>query len=183
MNKPPAFQIYARDEITDYPGLSLQARGAFLLLRCRCWLLGSIPTSPAELAPLALCTLPELRRVWPEIRKHFKKRGASYVCPTLLAQRDGQIARHGTNAKNGELGARVRWGPRPVESRYNTRLIYNVADGEFFKFLENGTRPDKDMMFKATIAALVHFEVEHNAAVVDEAITSVFKQHRKRQSK
>lgn len=186
MNKPPAFQIYARDEITDYPGLSAAARGVFLLLRCRCWLLGSIPTSPGELARLSLVSLREFRKVWPEIRSNFKKRGASYICPKLKAQRDEQIGRHGVNSRNGELGAKVRWGPFAVvkpEKRYNTRLIYTLADQEFFRFLESGTRPDKDDLFKATTRELQKHDIPHTTQLLDEAIVSVFRQHRKRQSK
>src|ERR1700722_1388656 len=68
MNKPPAFQLYARDFLTSEKVqlMPLEAVGAYILLLCQAWLSDPPGTLPDDDAALAIFS--RLGDRWPEFK-------------------------------------------------------------------------------------------------------------------
>ena len=71
MNKPPAFQFYARDWLVGTARLTLEEEGAYIRLLAHQWIDGHIPTDERERARLLGVDLRKLRRIFVKLGKHF----------------------------------------------------------------------------------------------------------------
>jgi uncharacterized protein YdaU (DUF1376 family) len=71
VNKPPAFQLYARDWAMGTAHLPLDAQGGYMRLLCHQWTDGSLPDVPATLQRLLGATRAKFERLWPLLEPHF----------------------------------------------------------------------------------------------------------------
>lgn len=74
MNKPPAFQWYAADFLTDsaVKHMTLEERGAYVTLLSHSWIDGPLPRSAAKLATLCGVTVADMTRLWPALKSCWK---------------------------------------------------------------------------------------------------------------
>lgn len=71
MSKPPAFQLYAADFLTDTVDLSNEEVGAYFRLLCYQWVNGSLPAQLELISRLAHAELPAFESVWASIQAKF----------------------------------------------------------------------------------------------------------------
>lgn len=103
-----------------YLGLTLQQRGAFLMLECYCWINGGFPL-PEEgagldgykkLAVILQCTPQEAKEVWPILRAHVAANKAIPDRVSLLhveKRRKKQETRLNIWRESGARGGHKRW--------------------------------------------------------------------------
>jgi uncharacterized protein YdaU (DUF1376 family) len=97
MNKPPAFQFYPKDFLSDTNVVCLtnEELGAYIRLLCHCWLGGSLPTDDKKLAKLSNCY-----RRWGHVRVSViglfsKTEDNRYVHKRLTEERVKQLKHSG----------------------------------------------------------------------------------------
>jgi len=72
MNKPPAFQFYPKDFLTDdkVAPMNLEQIGTYIKLLCYCWLNGGLPNNSEELCDM--CGNPDnWDKIWRKVSKCF----------------------------------------------------------------------------------------------------------------
>lgn len=110
----PAFLLDAADFLSDERVflMSLQARGAYITLLCRCWQEGSIPSDMALMGRLVGVGAVEMAGLWEEISQKFSLRDDlpnRYVHPELEAERVKQERSRQERSEGGRAGAAKRW--------------------------------------------------------------------------
>ena len=117
--KSPAFQFYPKDFITDerVTLMSMQERGVYITLICKCWTEGTLPSDLVLLA--RLCGFPSaaFRKCWTAIAPCFRpcSRDASrLVHPRLEKERQKQRAYRRRQADNGRKGGRPPQSGKPT---------------------------------------------------------------------
>jgi uncharacterized protein YdaU (DUF1376 family) len=113
----PAFQFYARDWLADSKvnRLSLAGRGLYFALICMCWMDGSIPDDPNEVAASIANTTPkEVLALWPKVRERFVPgpEPGTLIQARLEAVRAKQNEYHAKQSASGKVG-----GERSAASR------------------------------------------------------------------
>ncbi len=109
--KPPAFQWYPRDYLTDenVELMSLEQEGAYRRLMDYCWLHGSIPNDVEAWAKMCRVTPRRMEKLWPGIDPCFRKRNGRLFHPRLDKERRKQIRRKRAQSDAGKKGAERRW--------------------------------------------------------------------------
>jgi uncharacterized protein YdaU (DUF1376 family) len=106
--KPPAFQFYPKDYLTDehVRAMSFAQRGLYWEAISICWLEGSLPKSLPQLGAVLGCPLPQMRALWPRIAPCFSAAGGRLVHKRLERERIAQAQSRERRA----AAARKRWG-------------------------------------------------------------------------
>lgn len=108
MKTSPAFQFYPKDYLGDLKvnAMSLAEQGAYWRLCCHCWLEGSIPDDPVELASVVGAKEEEFADWWGRIRRCFRasKKGR-LVHPRMQLEKKMQKKRQKLRAEAGKKGA------------------------------------------------------------------------------
>jgi len=131
MNKPPAFQFYAADYLSDenVTVMSLDDEGAYMRLLAYCWIEGSIPADIEQLKMLTKGGSTNLQRVVERCFKRHPVDSARLVHPRLELERQKQIewrekSKRGglksSAAKKTEDNNGAKGGSRVVEGLFNT---------------------------------------------------------------
>ncbi len=100
MSKPPAFQFYADDFLGGVADMTQAEVGAYILLLCRQWSSGEIPTDPARASLIAKG----------EVTPHVLAKFPGGKNARLEAVRAEQAAYRAKQASAGAQGAQKRWG-------------------------------------------------------------------------
>lgn len=111
--KPPAFQFYAKDWLTDDKVnlMSLAAQGLYMRLLAAAWLRGgSIPSDESAAARLVGVPLEEFRELWPEVRPCWNKERDLMVMRRLRSDFAALLQRKRNLSAAGKSGNRKRWG-------------------------------------------------------------------------
>jgi uncharacterized protein YdaU (DUF1376 family) len=125
--KSPAFQFYPKDFITDerVTLMSMQERGVYITLICKCWTEGTLPADPVLLSRLCGFPTSAFRKCWIAIAPCFRpcSRDASrLIHPRLEKERQKQRAYRRRQADNGKLGG------RPPKPKPNPSLSQKPAE-------------------------------------------------------
>ena len=111
--KPPAFQVYPRDFMSDANVLlmSWDERGVYMWLLYSCWLEGSIPADISELARICSpMTTRKMARMWARIGPCFAESEPGRLHHQRLTdQREKMEERRRKLSAAGEKGAETRW--------------------------------------------------------------------------
>lgn len=92
-SKSPAFQFYANEFLMDehVTLMSMQERGVYITLICKCWNEGTLPCDVAKLAKLCSVPFAAFKRLWPSIAPCFRSNGADrLIHPRLEKERKKQ---------------------------------------------------------------------------------------------
>lgn len=111
----PAYQRYARDELADAIGLTLEEMGALTRLQDLCWLEGSVPGDLGGLARICNVSRKRMAQIWAAIAYRFEPLSTEpqrVVYPPLEAYRRELDAYHASQSESGRRGAEKRWGRR-----------------------------------------------------------------------
>lgn len=126
--QPPAFQLYARDFLTDGNVALMTATqvGLYVRLLCHCWLQGSLPPDLKTLATLAGVPASALIRHWPSIAPCFDCRpdDGALISPMLEERRRSQAAYRDRSAVGGRAKA-----DREREIRNNSPEVPQIGHG------------------------------------------------------
>lgn len=113
MNKPPAFQFYPSDFLSDENVVLMnnQEVGCYIKLLCFCWKQGSIPNRISKIAKLCGEDEKTMAQLWESIKPCFRKNGEGdrYSNPRLEKERQKQIEFRQERSKSGKKGAISRW--------------------------------------------------------------------------
>jgi uncharacterized protein YdaU (DUF1376 family) len=119
---PPAFQLYAREWLTDTTLLSAEEKGALIDLRAHAWLAASrgelpcsLPNDDVKLARLSGLNA-RWRKVATELRPFFRVDGDRLVDDALLGYRREIEQNHNDRAKGARKTNAKRWGDSVSES-------------------------------------------------------------------
>lgn len=112
MAKPPAFQFYARDWLSDgsVMGMPLGARGAYITLLASQWLEGSVPADQDKLR--RILGGEDLSEIWPWIADKFPATSdpQRLANPKLEKVRSDMEERRIKQSEGGKKGAESHWG-------------------------------------------------------------------------
>lgn len=114
-DKPPAFQFYPKDFLSD-DAVALMTNeqiGCYVLLLSHAWLNpGGLPPAMSSLAKLARCTPARFERcVWDGIRDCFQQDGSGrWFNQKIERVRAEQQAFRAERSESGKQGAEARWG-------------------------------------------------------------------------
>jgi len=112
--KSPAFQFYPKDFLADAKtrAMTFKQRGMYWDLVCHCWLEGSLPADPKEIA--RILGIPTATRFatndWPVIGKCFRLAEEGHQHPRLELERRKQAEHREERSDYGRRGAAKRWG-------------------------------------------------------------------------
>ena len=116
--KAPAFQLYARDWLSDLAVtlMPLAAQGAYIRLLCHQWLDGSIPDDMRSLAALCGTSEDGMAELWPCLKPCFEQIEDGALANPRLAElrRDDDVWRKG-KSEDGKRGAAKRWAKAKAE--------------------------------------------------------------------
>ena len=110
-NKPPAFQFYASDFLTDYKVvvMSMEARGVYITLLAHSWLERGLPDSEAQLS--RICAQPEnWQELWKEVRPCFEEKDGRLYSKRMEREREQLKSYIESRKVAGIKGAQARWG-------------------------------------------------------------------------
>ncbi len=121
MNRPPAFQFYVRDFLSDENVvlMTLEEKGAYIVLLCFNWQEGSVPNDAAKLARLCGVDGDAMARLWPGLRPCFPEVDGDHTRlanPRLAAERQKQQDYHRKLSDAGKLGAEATHGKQVKDS-------------------------------------------------------------------
>jgi len=112
MSKPPAFQFYASDFLTDYKVavMSMEARGVYITLLAHAWLEIGLPEDARMLA--RICgNPPDWEVIWAEVRKCFLIGEDGKLYNERMELERSQLKTYiESRKKAGKAGAQARWG-------------------------------------------------------------------------
>jgi len=113
MVKPPAFQFYPADFLSDENVVLMNNTevGCYIKLLCYCWKQGSIPDDINKIAKLCGETEESMAQLWIAIRCCFKNSevGGRLMHQRLEKERKKQIEFREERAESGRKGAEIRW--------------------------------------------------------------------------
>ena len=119
--KAPAFQFYANEFLMDehVSLMSMQERGVYITLICKCWNEGSLPDDTERLARLCGVPLAAFRKAWPAIQPCFRSNGSDRLLHPRLEkerkkQRDYRRRQSDAAAKRWESHGNATAMPRHV---------------------------------------------------------------------
>lgn len=105
--KAPAFQFYPKDYLSDprVRSMTFEQRGLYWEAICLCWMEGTLPADPAELAAILRCPLKRIRKIWPLVGRCFDQHGDRLTHKRLDKERTAQADSRERRAD----AARKRW--------------------------------------------------------------------------
>lgn len=106
---PPAYQEYATDILANrsYRTMSLSEKGLWDQMRKECWVNGSIPSQPDNLAKYLGLPLADVKgALTANVQSWFYDDGETFVCPELEAYRNKLEGRRRSMAEGGARGGR-----------------------------------------------------------------------------
>ena len=112
MNKPPAFQFYPKDFLTDdkVALMNLEQVGAYIKLLCYCWLNGGLPNDQEELRNMCGCSdAITWSKIWKKISKCFYEKNQKLFNKRLDKEKRVQKKRRKLLQTAGKKGAEKRW--------------------------------------------------------------------------
>lgn len=103
MNKPPAFQFYAADFVTDTSAMTAEQLGAYMRLLCYAWINGEVPADQRAMAQITGIQPARFRSaVWPMVERCWESDGnGSLLNPRLEIERKKQVEWRRKSAKGG----------------------------------------------------------------------------------
>jgi len=124
-NKPPAFQFYPKDFLSDInvSVMSMEERGIYITLLSHCWLEGWLPNGSTKLQ--RICNYPSSwKKSWSNIKHCFYENGGKLYHKRLEEERLKQLewkekSRLG-GIKSGESRRQLKGGSRVVEPKGNS---------------------------------------------------------------
>ena len=108
-NKPPAFQLYAREFYVGTSAMSATAVGIYVRVLTWTWDNGPLPIEPAKIQKLIYLTPREFTRFWPEVEPKLNKTATGYVNEKLESVRNERSAFSREQSERGRKGAVKRW--------------------------------------------------------------------------
>ncbi len=113
VNKPPAYQHYARDWLVDTAPLSLEEQGAYQRLLDHEWIEGPMVDNEVELARRISVSVKRFKKVWAGIGRFFVRgEDGKLRNPRLEHERESQEQYRRSQSELGRRGAEKRWhGP------------------------------------------------------------------------
>lgn len=111
MNKPPAFQFYAKSWLSATRVISVAARGAYMDLLAWSWDNGPIPKSDKAKAGIVGVSEAQFKRLWSEFSLKWQETAVGLVNLRLEQQRAQLHAFKQGKAESGRKGAESRWQP------------------------------------------------------------------------
>lgn len=116
MNKPPAFQFYAKDWIADTARLSLEEEGAYIRLLSHQWATGPLANEECELASILGITLRRFRKLWVRLARYFPSLEPGMIANERLEhERAKQAAYREQKANAGRTSAQRRANDTPTD--------------------------------------------------------------------
>jgi uncharacterized protein YdaU (DUF1376 family) len=109
MNKPPAFQFYAKSWLSATRVISVAARGAYMDLLAWSWDNGPIPKSDKAKAGIVGVTEAQFKRLWSEFSLKWQETAVGLVNLRLEQQRSELHAYRDGKSESGRKGAERRW--------------------------------------------------------------------------
>lgn len=108
--KPPAYQHYAKDWLTDTAHLSLEEQGAYQRLLDHQWIEGPLEYSEADFARLLGVPRPAFRRIWRRVARFFPALESGRLANGRLEDiRTDLLAFQKGQSVAGKRGAKKRW--------------------------------------------------------------------------
>lgn len=111
--RPPAFQFYPKDYLSDAKtrAMTFKQRGMYWDLVSHCWLEGSLPANPQDIARILGITTPArfAANDWPVIGRCFRLVGDAHQHPRLEIERRKQADHREERSGAGRKGAERRW--------------------------------------------------------------------------
>ena len=111
MNKPPAFQFYPSDFLSDENVVLMNNRevGCYVKLLCFCWKQGSIPGDIERIAQLCGETEDVMPELWRNIKPCFRSKGNDrLIHPRLDRERKKQKEWRKKSSAGGKKSAETR---------------------------------------------------------------------------
>ena len=120
VNKPPAFQFYPADFISDENVVLMnnQEVGCYIKLLCFCWKQGSIPNDMRKIAKLCNENETVMAQLWDSLKSCFNKNNNGRLCnPRLEKERKKQITFRKERSESGQKGAINRWNKNKIKDK------------------------------------------------------------------
>lgn len=110
MSKQPWFKLWAADYLTDanVQKLPLEAQGLLVRMWCACWIHGSLPAEPEEIAILTQCRTQWVSQWVTQCLTYFENRDGKLFSPRMEKER--------AKAREGKKWAEKRWGQQDSEN-------------------------------------------------------------------
>jgi uncharacterized protein YdaU (DUF1376 family) len=112
MRNPPAFQCYASDILAseEFRVTSLEERGLAWTMLMQCWVGGSVPRNPPDLARVLGLDLRDVERALTlRVLGFFEEQDNRLIRRELVEQKTEMIARRTEQSLGGRRGATRRW--------------------------------------------------------------------------
>jgi uncharacterized protein YdaU (DUF1376 family) len=109
MNKPPAFQFYAKSWLSSTRVMSVAARGAYMDLLAWSWDNGPLPKADKAKAGIVGVSESQFKRLWSEFSLKWTDTASGFVNARLEQQRSSLHAFRQSRSENGRKGAAKRW--------------------------------------------------------------------------
>lgn len=112
----PAYLEYASDMLANrnYRTMSLPERGLLDTLRRECWVSGSVPAYPPDMARVLGFAAAEIEAAYtPRVQAFFELSGGDLVAPDLERYRAELAGRKARMAEGGRIGGRKTQRNRP----------------------------------------------------------------------
>jgi len=173
MSKPPAFQFYPADFLSDenVAMMSNQEIGCYIKLMCYCWREGSIPADTDKIARLCGEDSSAMAQLWHSLERCFDSaidNPLRLVNPRLESERNKQEKFKKERAESGKKGAKLRWN-RELDSNSSAMAkpiaqpIANDSSSSSSSSSNNTPIAPKGASDSAKLKAR---EIEQNAAAI-----------------
>lgn len=133
-SKSPAFQFYANEFLMDehVALMSLQERGAYITLICKCWNEGTLPADLERLSKLCGAPLATFRKLWPAIEPCFRANGDGRLMHPRLEkerkkQRDFRRRQSDAAAKRWDSRGNATALPRHVARHPSGNALISIS--------------------------------------------------------
>ena len=142
-NKPPAFQFYPKDWLSDADVICMTfaQKGAYITLLCYCWLEGQLPNNDDYIRKL-LGNVPKWKSLWSGIKHKFEVEGDFLVQPRLEYERMKQEEYRKKKSVAGKKGMEKRWGKHPKVDNTDTKLLLTKNNSSFTSSIAYSSNKD-----------------------------------------
>ena len=142
-NKPPAFQFYPKDWLSDADVICMTfaQKGAYITLLCYCWLEGQLPNNDDYIRKL-LGNVPKWKSLWNGIKHKFEVEGDFLVQPRLEYERMKQEEYRKKKSVAGKKGMEKRWGKHPKVDNTDTKLLLTKNNSSFTSSIAYSSNKD-----------------------------------------
>jgi uncharacterized protein YdaU (DUF1376 family) len=144
--RPPAFQFYPRDFVSDPAVLLMtpEERGGYVMLLCHAWIAAEPGVLPDDDRTLAI--LSGLGDRWlacrPALERAFDLTNGRWVQKRMVRERHAQKTRVGIASRVGRLGAKARWHKdKDADGNAEAMPKHGPASASAVKDLTESERP------------------------------------------